>query len=77
MEPEARSALIGLLEGLILEPNLPAEAASRVKQLLRDLRYQRALSLDRPLLPDDLRFVRDQAPEAYDELAARYGLPKV
>jgi hypothetical protein len=65
------------LERISVDPNLTAEAQPRVKKLLRDLRYERALSLDRPLGSEDLRFIRHQAPEAYDELVERYGFPKV
>ncbi|RYG24718.1 hypothetical protein EON82_09690 [bacterium] len=77
MDSEARSALIALLDAVSVDPSLKKEAAPRVKRLLRELWYLRALSLDRPLPLDDLRFIRDQAPEAYAELEARYCLSDV
>ncbi|RYG22084.1 hypothetical protein EON82_17760 [bacterium] len=76
MTSEGRSALIGLLETIKVDPDESAVGDTRLKALLRRLRYEHAISIDKGLATEDVRVIRGYGPKAYDALAERHGLPR-
>lgn len=72
MDADAKRELSELVEACRIDPDASVATVARFVGILRRLRSHE--SIQEALRPEDVRLIRDHAPEAYDELAERYGL---